>query len=282
MRGMVSLVFGPPGNAKSFFVNNIVTRTIADEFLQRPGASAYYIPLEYDRLTHVKRSVGIWMRSWKATSHEAEDQDLFKSILDSDENLSRYLSMAEQHISENASIGKVDESGNIIIPEVYYDDIIQEIQKAAAAGHDLIVVDPITAIDKSEKSKKTEWDQQKSFIRQCGPLAKHLNIHICLVSHSGKRQKHKGTVTSLTMDDMAGVAAFQRFVQYIFIIDLHRPPVTSRVYQGHGTYTTVEHSRTLIVEKTNFGCGAGVALALEFDGCPEMRILGKIEPEEEL
>lgn len=276
LRGKTSLLFGPPGNAKSFMAMNLLMNYMEE----RSFINCLYIPLEYRKLDHMKRAIAVSANSWKVVNEsDAEDRAMVLDWLDNDPGVAELTNRLAGHIHENPSLASVTDQGDINIPIVDYGKVIDIVAKEAE-NRDFLIVDPITAIDPNDKARASEWDQQKQFVRSIGALADHHNCHIMLLSHSGKRQKHKGVVSSLTMDDAAGCAALTRFTQYALILDFHEK-TNSRCYVGHG-HERFDHTRTLIISKTNFGIGKGARIAMDFSETgPEMAAFGLIEEDEE-
>jgi hypothetical protein len=235
-----------------------------------------YLPLEYDKIEHSKRALGIFLGTWDAINHEAEARQKMLDVLESDEVAKAFLGRLSAMVENNPTAGETDAAGKIIIPRYDYQTAADHVEEIAKRT-DLLVIDPITAIDASE-GRKSEWTQQKEFIRMCGAIAKKTGSHIVLLSHSGKRQKVKGKETQLSMDDMAGAASNTRFSQCVLILDYHEPIYSDVVCLG-GHTKNVKHSRTLIVSKTNFGSGKGARLAVDFTEGPRMDIFGIIRSE---
>ena len=66
-----------------------------------------------------------------------------------------------------------------------------------------------------------------------------------------------------TLQNLAGGAAYQRFVDCVVTLQNHEPK-ESRVKTSCGS-TDVEHSRLVRIEKARNGKGTGYKLAFEFD-----------------
>jgi len=276
LRGKVSVIFGPPGNAKSFFAMNLVTEYMKYE----NGVKCAYLPMEYSKLDHVKRAMAVHANSWRVVSESrTEDKQSVLDWLMNTDGVVDYLSGLDKCILDNPGLGKMNSDGNILIPSVDFPKIF-DIVARESADKDFIIIDPITSIDPDDKSRLNEWEQQKMFVKQLGVIAEHNDCHIMMLSHSNKRGKHKGNETKLTMDDLAGSSALSRFVQYMLIIDYHDEK-KSMCSVGHGN-EYFDHTRTMIIAKTNFGTGKGCRLAMDFsDTGPEMEIYGMIVKDDE-
>ena len=269
-------MFGPPGNAKSFFAMNLVTGFVKDKNI----VDCVYLPMEYNKLDHVKRAMAVHSNSWRVVSEDKqEDKIAVLDWLNTDPSVLGYVEDLDGHILDNPGLGKINSEGNILIPEMDFPKIF-DIVTRESEKRDFIIIDPITSIDPDDKSKLNEWEQQKMFVKQLGIIAEHNDCHIMMLSHSNKRGKHKGNETKLTMDDLSGSAALGRFVQYMLIIDYH-DETKSFCNIGHGN-EYFDHTRTMIIAKTNFGTGKGCRLAMDFSETgPEMDIYGMIVKDDE-
>lgn len=267
--GFVSVLFGPPSNAKSYLALNMLTG------MQREGIKVSYLPLEYDRMEHARRCLAIWIGSWGAMSENEEDKAMVLEFLRLNEDVDKFFENVSACIEENRARIQIGEDGRPTIATIDY-DIAAEMVSDLCMKSKLVIVDPITAIEASESKRQNEWTQQTRFIKECKALAAHHKCHIMLLSHSGKRQKHKGQEAALSMDDLSGSAALTRFCQYLFILDYHDER-TSSVRRSHGTIEQIAHRRTMIVGKCNFGSGKGAKLALDFTHGPRMDVFGTIK-----
>ena len=278
LKGKSSLLFGPPGNAKSMFAINILVENIKNRMVGKHSQKIKYIPLEYRRTEHAMRGVGIFLNTWKAISKEPEDVQMLREILSTSEELGNFAKNLQGDMLENPSLGSVGSDGSLDMPRVDFDYMVDMVNREAAEN-DMLIIDPLTAIDQNKNSRDPRYEQERQFVRACNVLADHHDCHIMHLSHSGKRGKHNGKVVGLTMDDNAGAAAFSRFTQYIMILDLHDEK-ESNVYVGLGQYKTVTHSRTIKIVKTNFGPGSGSKLAIDFTPVgPQMEMFGSIQDE---
>lgn len=276
-KGNCSVVFGPPGNAKSFFAMNLLHEYQRD----RSDVNCLYMPLEYSKIDHVRRALAVYIGSWGVVDEDAVKKQDILNFLQTEKNSRDWVNKLDGHIHENPTRGKLLDNGDIEIPIADFQKMIATIAEESKV-RDLIILDPLTAIDPNEASRKNEWEQQKMFIRQCGTLAIENDCHMMFLSHSKKRGKHKGVETKLTMDDLAGAAALSQFVQYLFTIDYH-DEINSLVYVGSGMKERFTHSRTLAIMKTNFGKGKGVKMAMDFveDKGPKMAVYGAILPDDD-
>jgi len=265
-RGYTSFIAGPPGNGKTFWVYRVL------QGLLRSSTAFKYLPLEYDAAEHLRRITAVRMRTWDMVSDSVNDADSRMGVFLHNTDERKAFEAMEANICENPSSVEIID-GVPTVQDVPYEAIIEVVMYYSKIN-DIMIIDPITAIDQS-RSGGSEWDQQKKFMRQIKAIAKSHDGHIMMVSHTGKRQKHKGKESSLTMDDMAGSADFSRFCQYQLLLDFHEKK-TSSVEVKHGMFEEVEHERTMIIGKSTFGPGKGQRIAYDFTNGPEMGELGWI------
>lgn len=280
-KGKCSAVFGPAGNAKSIFVLNMVVRMVQgrgevggyDPYKANP----LYIPLEYTRTDHARRAMGVVIGSWGLTSEEDKKKAEAVKFLTRDEWAQDWVRGLQNHIAHNPTTARRNAAGDLEIPKADYTKMLKAIS-SEAKERDLIVVDPLTAIDPDDLSKRNSFDQQTEFLRACNAIAIESNVHIMFVTHSGRRQKHNGKEVALTMDNVAGSISITRFVQYVLILDYHRGEKrTGQVYKKGGAFGHVEYTRTLKIDKLNAGCGTGAELAVDFTQGPQMEVFGMLK-----
>ena len=84
------------------------------------------------------------------------------------------------------------------------------------------------------------------------------------------------------MDSIQGAAAFQRFAQYVYLLDFHHDPIESTVVNPEANLsmsreTDVMHKRTLYIGKTRYAKGAGLSVACDFSRSgPQIEVHGII------
>ena len=280
-KGKCSAVFGPAGNAKSMLVVNMLVRMVQGRGevggYQYRGTNPLYIPLEYTRTDHARRAMGVVVGSWGLTSEEEEKKRAAIEFLTRDDCASDWVKGLQSHIAHNPTTARRTADGSLEIPKADYGRMLKMIADEAKE-RDIIIVDPLTAIDADDRARKNSYDQQTEFLRACNAIALESNTHIMFITHSGRRQKHNGREVALTMDNIAGSMSITRFVQYILILDYHRGEKrTGNVYRKGGTIEEVEYTRTLKIDKLNSGCGTGSELAVDFTQGPQMEIFGMLK-----
>jgi KaiC/GvpD/RAD55 family RecA-like ATPase len=270
-QGLCSTMFGPPGNAKSFLAMNFVGGMIDNK-----SANPYYLPLEYNKVDHVRRGLGVMIGSWGFTSEDQKKKAFVVDWLKNDKLSEWWINSLDDHIAENPTGARRDESGDLIIPKADYPKILDIVSKQAET-RDFIVIDPITAIDADDRSRKNQYDQQADFVRAVNAIAEESDTHVQFITHSSRRQTHKGKAVDLTMDSAGGTIALSRFTQYIFILDYHKGGANATVMDRAGIIKNVDYTRTLILDKVTAGCGAGTRMAMDFNHGPQLDILGILQ-----
>jgi len=266
-KGFSSVLAGPPGNGKSYFVYGLLLNCVRNE------VPVVYIPLEYSRADHMRRIMAVAINSWAMVSDDEHGAKKREGVFTNNAAATIEYEKIEQYVLENPGRTVFDSYGRPQIPEVPYSDVVELVQHYAE-NKGLIIVDPITAIDE-EQGKGADYKQQESFIKKIKSIASHTKSHIMLVGHSRRRQRHNGKTLSLSTDDVAGSIALSRFAQYMLLLDYHDTR-NSTCIAPEGNREAIEHTRTMIVGKCTFGPGTGKRIAFDFDGGPEMTERGLI------
>ena len=271
-RGFSSVIAGPPGNGKSYFTYRLILW-----FLDH-GVTVKYLPLEYDAVDHIRRTMAVHLNSWGLVQ-DGEDlaKDREEAFTTHSEMLVKFDEI-EACICNNPGEVEIDQHGKPFAPDVPYSEMI-EIMAHYAGQNDVFIIDPITAIDEDPRCGP-DHKQQENFVRQAKASAKGTGCHIILVSHTRRRQRHNGKHMPLTMDDIAGTVAIPRFVQNLFLLDFHDKKL-STVQRSRAMCEDIEHSRTMYIGKATYGSGTGQRIAFDFDGGPQMREYGWMNDDKE-
>ncbi len=123
---------------------------------------------------------------------------------------------------------------------------------SAQAGCRMIIIDPITATEASQR----QWADDLAFIIRIKIVARKYGCSILLIMHP-----RKGKISGPPgLDDLAGGAAYQRFSQNV--LWLERLPEMTQIMVG-----TQSHNIThmLKILKTRNGPGSGVNLGYLFN-----------------
>jgi archaellum biogenesis ATPase FlaH len=269
-RQFTSVISGPPGNGKSYFVYKCLL-----EF-RKAGHTVYYLPLEYDIKAQMRRIMATYLDDWSLLNDDKKNADVRMEKLINNPDMLDIYKCLESSILNNPTLSEKDANGNIHIPNVYYEDVMEIVTYYSSVA-DIIIIDPITGIECNPRNGP-EHQQQQKFIRSLNALKD--NCHYMLVGHTRKRSKHNGKETALTIDDVAGSVAMSRFAQYLMLLDFHDRKQSS-VESSFGIRKAVDHTRTLQIGKTNFGPGKGQKIAYDFSSKgPSMTELGWMTGEE--
>ena len=267
-RGLTSIVAGPPGNGKSFFAYNQVLHMLLR------NQKVKYLPLEYTAVNHIRRIMGVYVGSWGMINDTPEKAQERTDAFMKNSSMIFKFNEIEKNILENPTNIQLDEDGRPYIPSVDY-NAIMEVVRHYSQTEDMIIIDPITAID-PKKGDGKGYEQQEKFVKDISATAAYYKTHIMLIGHTVRRQKHNGKPTALTNDDIAGTIALARFTQYMLLVDYHDSRESS-VENRSMMKTTVDHKRTMFIGKATYGCGTGQKIAFEFDHGPNLEELGVIQ-----
>lgn len=144
-------------------------------------------------------------------------------------------------------------------------------EERAKAGHDIIVIDPVTAAVPEGKP----WIADCQFIVQVKTIAKKYGVRVVLVVHPKKGYGGKGG----TLDDLAGGAAYGRFSHTVIWLEVYdkEEELPVRANLRHPPENLLPN-RIAKVVKTRNGPGRGKRFAMDFDAASlTFRELGLIE-----
>jgi len=143
------------------------------------------------------------------------------------------------------------------------------IEAQAKLRRRIIALDPITAATRTSKP----WIADLAFLKAAKKTATDYGCSILLVTHPTK------DTAEPTLQNLAGGAAYQRFVDCVVTLQNHEPK-ESRVRTPCGTID-IEHDRMVRIEKARNGKGTGCRLAFAFDRdsltLKELGIIMKVE-----
>jgi len=265
-KGMLSIIAGPAGNGKSYWAYRLLMHLVND------GVKAVYLPLENKHEDTLKRIIASLVNSWVMTEATPEKSEQRKNIFNDRKMVDLFHKM-EASIMQNPMRMLVDDNGEGYIPDTTYDDIIKLLKKRCSEI-DFIIIDPVTKIDAAQGSAR--HFQEEKFIKQLKAIAESYDCHIMSVSHTGKRQKHKGSEVKLAVDDLSGSVAWSRFCQYVLLLDHHDEVEDDIINHIGAKLNGVSHQKTLKIAKVNEGKGKGVRIAFDFDNGAKMEELGVI------
>lgn len=140
--------------------------------------------------------------------------------------------------------------------QLNYRDILNWIERQARAGCRVIVVDPITALEPTERP----WIEDQKFMMTAKKLARDFGFSLVLATHPAKgKSRDTGP-----LDMVAGGAAFVRFAHSIMLLKKHESPKTAQIASPAGLFNT-HFNRTLRLAKARRGPGSGLDIAFQFD-----------------
>jgi len=101
-------------------------------------------------------------------------------------------------------------------------DVQDYIAAKVASGHEVIVIDPITAAVAADKP----WIEDLKFINEVKDIIHGTNSRVLLTTHP-----RKGKAVA-SMEDMAGGVSYSRFTQCIMWLEKHKPAKKFNVFYG--------------------------------------------------
>ena len=267
-RGYSSVLAGPPGNGKSYLAYRLMI------FAIEHGFTCAYIPLEYRALDHIRRCMGVVLGSWGMIADTPDKAEARMDVITKNPDMLQKWEQIEACVLENPGDVIVGADGVPYVPNVPYRDV-QDLVHHYCMERDLVIVDPITAID-HEQGRGAAYEQQEAFIKRVKAITGHSKSHCLLVGHTRRRTAQNGKYGPLGNDDVAGSLALSRFAQYMLLLDYHDTR-ESWAEKGPAMGQSVEHSRTLFIGKSTFGGGTGQKLAFDFGTGPSMDELGWVK-----
>lgn len=140
---------------------------------------------------------------------------------------------------------------------VTYDYLLKWMQRRAAQGCRVLLIDPITAAD---VDPQRPWVEDRRFIMTAKAVAREYGLSVVLMTHP---RTSKGG-TKATLHDMAGGAAFRQFTHCVMWLERHDEPKKVIVSGPVGDFNA-SINRTLKLSKTRNGRGAGMSIGFNFD-----------------
>lgn len=249
--GTVTLLAGTVGASKSFMLLQAVLY-----WLDQAERIAYYV-LEGDRAFHLSRALAQLSEVGNLTDVEwvAENPLVAETLV---KEHSKKLERFSGHLWASDNLGAET-----------LEQLAEWIEAQAKLGRRLIAIDPITALSRMAKP----WIADPAFLKSIRKTSTNYGCSVILVTHPTK------DTLEPTLQNLAGSAAYQRFVDCIITLQNHEPK-ESRVKTACGS-TDMEHNRTVGIEKARNGKGTGIRLAFEFSRdsltLKELGIISKTE-----
>lgn len=238
--GTVTLVCGDPGSTKSFLMLQ------AARFWHEAGHKVAVYELEDSRNSHMLRVLaqisgesGVVDDAW-VREHPDETRALF-----------------EKHRPALDSFGRVITSPSEKHPTPA--ELADWVAAQCSNGVELIVIDPITYADFSERP----WIDDREFLWRSQSILRSSGSRLILVTHPRKGGgAGKG---GSTLDDLAGGAAYPRHAQTVFWVSRKDKTEPVRIRTPLGP-ATVDVNRVVKIIKSRNGKGQGLSIGFFFDG----------------
>lgn len=259
----VALVGGPDNVGKSFFCQNIFTSALMS------GSRADYLPLEDDRAELLKRCCAYEQNSYDFLSTDKDSARGRMDWMESDagkEAMDRY----SPHIHPNPWNDGVKPTDEYVY---------NWMEDRATEGSRYIFIDNLTQMYFG--SRNVSLSREEAFVMASTALASRSGMTIVFVIHTKSLHgRPHGYVP--TKEDLSGTSLWRKNTHTIAMIQAHDER-ESRVY-GQSKVPgmpipihEVEHNRTVRIDKSRHGRGAGFALAFQQEkGAPRFRELGVI------
>lgn len=153
------------------------------------------------------------------------------------------------------------------------DALAEWVEERAASGSRVIVIDPITVVDTQGQSV---WEAHQRFIIAAKTTAVVHRCSVVLVTHPKVGQKPRG---GITLDMIAGGAAFPRLSHCVLVLAKHSPDEQGRIRTAFGSLEQ-SFNRSLHVRKARHSYGGGMRIAYVFNSRFDYDELGLVMPKE--
>jgi KaiC/GvpD/RAD55 family RecA-like ATPase/5S rRNA maturation endonuclease (ribonuclease M5) len=237
--GTITAISGDPGATKSFLVLEAATHWIT------AGHKVAIFELEEDRGHHLNRALAQLEEVSSLTDSEWVRANAEKA---------RAANERQRPIIEALASSISDAPDKM----VSLADLTLWVETQAANGARIIIIDPITAADTSDKP----WLDDKKFILDAKAIMRKYGASLILVTHP---RQQKGKANESGTEGMAGGLAYGRFTQTVMWLKVYEPEQTLEIVgEFRGYQSTV--NRALQIRKTRNGPGAGKNVAFIFSG----------------
>lgn len=237
MPATVTMISAPPGTSKSLFVMEALQYWIAQKY------AVACLMLEDDRNYHLLRALAQMTRDSQCT-----DDEWVKA------NPDKVRGYWTAHAGQLDALGRCIYEGPT---HINTDAIVLWIQTMCAEGKRIVVVDPITAKDPSERP----WIDDHRFVARVKDIIKASGTSLVLVTHPptlppGAKMQAGSKVTG-------GGAAYEKFSQTVMYLSAMESE-NKKVETCQGV-TDLLVNRKLFLSKTRNGKGQWMNLAFYFD-----------------
>lgn len=233
--GTVTLLCGPPGDGKSFFLLECVLHWL-DE-----GVSTALWELEEDGAFWVRRALSLLEARPEVTrvEWEAEHSAEMKSAR------VRHLAALKQLDAALTTAPRVPPAPR---------QVADWLRRHAANGSRVLCVDPVTAVMPTDMQHLQDF----RLMMDAKLIAREYRCSIVFVTHP-RIGVQKGAPS---LERLAGGAAFPRFAQTVLWMQKHWPPREANVSRSVNTVWS-KFNRTLTIAKARNAAGGGMDLAFD-------------------
>lgn len=263
--GSLTIIAGPQKAGKSFFTANII------KHLQDNGHEWAYLPLEDTRTEWMWRMLAILSGDYRLIDKEQESVDIRGSAMNKhDAEITEYLS----RVTENPRVDHLDDSGEVDVPEITHEAIIEWIKEQAKTKR-VLVIDPISQID--GKGRET-YTAESWFIRQALAVTLTYNISLIFITHTVKRSGLLGAMP-LSAEDVQGSSMFAKLAHTTVMLDRIDSMEDGEVFSAGGLTRMVAYDRIVTIAAARNGKGTGWRIAFSQDrDRPAFHELGILVP----
>lgn len=231
--GTITMLCGEPSATKSLFLVQ------AAEWWNRMDVKVAMLELELGKATHLQRTMAMLAGNWDVLD------DVWGKA-----NPDALMALYAKHKAQlDAFEPCVFEPTS---KSITYPHTLKWIEERCIAGAEIIVVDPVTAIDAGESS----YAADRKFVSNVSEMISDYHARLILVTHP-----RGGTKGRMGLDDIAGARAFTRHTQCVLIISRVHPAkeFICRTEMGQGN---MECNRRLQIAKATYGKGTGCGIGL--------------------
>lgn len=233
--GSINLIVGSQGASKSLLMLQLAARW------KEEGKRLVLYELEKNRPFYLKRLMAQRLRNSHFTNNDwlEQNQDTVRQAY-------------QVHKEFIDTFGRVIWIGDKKI--ISQGDIVEWARQRAAAGTQILIIDPITIADRKDEPHKAD----AQLIQQLGHISMDYRAIIFLVIHPSKLK-----VDTPDASAIAGGAAYARFSDNIVWLESH-PMKASWVVTPCGS-DDVKHDRTLWILKSRDSGGMWGKIAMQFE-----------------
>lgn len=238
--GAVTLLCGSPGASKSLMLLQAVTYWV------KKGLKPALLCLEDGATYHLRRALA----QASGCAHVTND-DWCRA---NPEELDKLYAQHKPFLTELAK--SLSELHRDTTPTV--DAALEWVASRVRSGCRIVAIDPFTLLD----TGNTPWVEEKRFMMRAKRLCEDYGASLILVTHPRKASGQQGK-NPITMDDLAGSSAAQRFAHCILWLQTHQPksvPCTK-----NGMTLPAEINRTMAILKARNSYGAMRSVGFRFE-----------------